>query len=277
MPRIFHLSDGVSRESSGELVLLRGRIEIICGDYAETLRRRHGLVNEDNGARGPVGIGDLRAGVGRNCCLRWNSAGWERGQTINTHGNVDVPGIDSEGNVSEGGRNSAGSLTGRKKIQVDRSGTRRLMDEAKGDLPGGSGAILIDQGELLGVGDGVAEQDGVLGGGCERGLGGGERLPTAGGVGVDGIEARRERDVRGNGSEIEVECEGVRILIEVEAGSVRRGMDDANLRLGSGAYDGLTAGEGCKDYRRSNQTEREMGELERLRRHGEADSRGLSN
>ena len=63
------------------------------------------------------------------------------------------------------------------------------------------------------------------------------------GIGIDGVGARGEWDVRRDRAEVEIEGKSVGALIDVQPRGVRSGVDDADLRLRRRADDSLATGE----------------------------------
>ncbi len=131
---------------------------------------------------------------------------------------------------------------------------RGLIDETESDLTRGRRLALIREGDLLETGGGVSDEHGVLVRGGVGGLGGGEDLLCPGRIGTDGVDTGNELNVRGNGPKAEIVGQRGGTLIDVEAGSVGRGSDDADLRHGRGD-DRLTAGEGQGSDSREKQSE----------------------
>jgi len=236
------VSDEGLREGT-ESVRSAGGIEVFSGDDLEAGSRDGWLVDEDDGARRATGVRDLGAGV-RGDGVSGNGSCGQHDEAVGSGGNIEVAGIRAEGVACDERGDGTELLTGGDEIDIDGADSYGLIDEAESDLAGGCGLTLVRKRDLLWAADGVAEQDGVLGGSSEGRFSGEENLSGSSSVGVDGVDTWGERDVGGDGAEAKIEGERVGTLVDVEAGSFGCGVDDADLRLRRGADDGLAARKG---------------------------------
>jgi len=88
-------------------------------------------------------------------------------------------------------------------------------------------------------------------------------LPRSCRGGGDGEDARGDGDVGGDGSEAQVVGDCVIALVDVDAGGIGRGVDDADLRGGGAADDGLATSEGGEDCGGCRETD----EMKRVEEH----------
>lgn len=251
-----------------------GGIEVLGGDDLDARGGDERPVDEDEGAGCSSGVGDLGAGVGWDRCAEGDSAGGQRGETVGAGGDVEIAGVCTEGHAGDERSDRGKPLAGGDEIEVDGAGSCGLVEEAESDLTGGCRLALIGEGQLLQAGDGVAEQDGVLGGRGEGALDGGEDLFASSRIGVDGVDAGGDGNVGGDRTEAEVEGHRVRVLVDVEAGRIRRGVDDADLRFGMGADDGLATSKSDRrdDREGGDETSGGTTEMERFGKHGRSES-----
>jgi hypothetical protein len=229
-----------SREQAGSVCR---RIEVGCADDLKSWRCDERLINKDDGASRANGIGNLWTSVGSGGVANGRSTGGQHDEAVDAGGEVDIAGICAEGYARDEWIYACEPLAGGHEIDIDGTGACCLIEKAESDLTRGRGLALVCEGELLQVSGGITEQNRVLGGWSEGAFTCGDDLPATGGVGMDGVGARGKRDVGGDRAESEVEGQGVGALVDVEARGVRSRVDDADLRFGSGADDGLAAGE----------------------------------
>jgi hypothetical protein len=233
-----------------------GRIEVFGCDDLETRRRGEGLVDKNDGASRAGGVRDLWASVG-DSGTDGNGCGGQHGKAVDTGRDVDVASVGAEGDASDEWRDGCEPLASGDKIDIDRTRTRGLIDEAESDLTGGCSLVLVGERELLQVCGGVTQQNSVLRGGGEGRFSRGQDLFASGGIGTNGVGAGGERDVGGDGAEVEIEGESVGALIDVQPRGVRSGVDNADLRLRRRADHSLAAGEcECRSDREDCQSNR---------------------
>lgn len=228
--------------------------EVWGGDDLEAGSGEELLIDQDDGTGRAGGVGDLRSAVGENCGAGGDRSGGHHGEAIGADGNVEVARVDAEAEIGVDRRDVGELRTGGDEINIDSGDAGGLVDEAESDLTGGSGLALILKGKLLQAGGYVSDEHGVLVGGDEGRLGRGENLFGSEGVGSGRVGPGIDGDVGCNGAEAEVAGDDGRILIDVEAGRVGRGVDDADLGHRGTVDDALAAGERSKNGGEGSET-----------------------
>jgi hypothetical protein len=224
-----------------------GGVEVVSRNDLETGSGDELLIDENDGAGSTSRVGNLCAGVCGDGFAGGYSSGGHHDERVRASRYVEVTGVDVEYETGYDRRNCGQLLACRDQVNVNCADAGGLVDEAKGYLAGRCGLALVLENELLQVGGGVSDQNGVLAGEAEGRLGRRENLFGSGGVGRDGIGARNDGNIGCDGAKTEVVGDGVAALIDIEAGSVGRGIDDADLRQGGVADDALAASENTED------------------------------
>lgn len=214
------------------------------------------LIDEDDGAGCAAGVGGLGSAISGHGGGGGDGSGRHHDDGVGAGGDVDVAGVGGEGEIGDDGGHAGEFLSGRDGVDIDGRDACGLIDETQGDLSGGSGLALIFEDDFVEAGGGVSDECGVLAGGGEGGGGRGEDLGGAGGFGGDGVRAGVDGDVGGDGAEAEVVGEDGCAFVHVEAGCVRGGIDDADLRAAGGTDDALASCErGEESYGRKGDGE----------------------
>jgi len=243
-------------------------VDIIRGYYLQTGGRAWWLIDENDGAGRTGRVDDLGSGVRSARGAGRDDARREHDEAIGPDGDVEISSVDAEVHAGDERCDGREPLTRGNEIDIHSAGPYGLVNKAKSNVTGGCGLSLIGKGDLLETGGGITDQNRILAGGGKDGLRGREHLPSTGSIGGDVVGAWGELDVGGNGAEVQVEREGVGVLIEIEPGSVGRRVNDANMRFRSGTEDGLAARERPKRRDGRNKASGWTSEMEGPGRHG---------
>ena len=219
-----HISDSKSGLGGG------GWGEVGGGDDLDAGRSYQLLVDKNDGGGAAVDIGNLGTDVGRDGGAGGNGSCGHHDDGVSAVGDVEVASIDSKAEVRNNRRDGGKLRTGGNKVDIHRADAGGLTDKTQGDLTRGGGLTLIREDRLLQVGEDVADEGGVLAASGESALCGGEHLGRTIRLGRDGVGAWSQWNVRSDGAETEVVDQSGVVLVDVQARSVRRGIDYAKLR-----------------------------------------------
>lgn len=203
--------------------------------------------------RGGAGVVNPGSGIAGERGTGGDGSGRKGGERVDAGRDFLIAGVLAEVDARESGRDCGKQVAGRDEVEVNRPGAGSFIDDAERKLSGGCGLILVFEDELLQAGYGIPDKDGVLSGRSESGFGEGEDLSRSCSRSGDGKDAGSDGDVGGDGTKAEIVGDRVVALVDVDAGRVGRGVDDANLRSGGAADDGLATGEhdqqcgGCRE------------------------------